>query len=328
MKSSVTEKLKRFYDRFSNDDHVLIIIQADPDAIASAMAARRLLWRKTATASIASINVVKRPDNIAMLRLLGVNMLHTAEIKKSRYNRIIMLDSQPNHNDDFSQFKPDVIIDHHPDTAPKASFVDIRPKYGATATIMTEYLRAAKIKPSVKLATGLFHAIKCDTSNFERQATIEDIRAFQYLFRHSNIHLARKIEQSEISFNFLKYYDIALHKMKKRKGRVFVHLGPVINPDACVVIADFFSRVQSVTWSIVSGLYGGTLILIFRNDGLRKNAGKVAAQSFGGIGSAGGHKSMARAEIPLNAIKDLVDFKDDNKLLRWVINQIEKRAGK
>ena len=327
MKGSSRERLKRFYGRFSGDDHVLIVIQADPDAIASAMAAKRLLWRKIANVSIAGINVVKRPDNIAMLRLLDVNMSYIGEIKKSKYNRIIMVDSQPNHNDGFAQFRPDVIIDHHPDTNPEAPFVDIRPKYGATATMMTEYLKAAKIKPSVKLATALFHAIKCDTSNFERHATIEDIRAFQYLFRHSNIHLARKIEQAEISFDFLKYYHIALQKMRKRKGRIFVHLGPVTNPDACVVIADFFSRIQSVTWSIVSGLYSGTLIVIFRNDGLRKNAGKVAAESFGGIGSAGGHKSMARAEIPLNAIKDRVDFKDDEKLLRWVINRIEKRAG-
>ena len=113
----------------------------------------------------------------------------------------------------------------------------------------------------------------------------------------------------------------------RRKGRIFVHLGPVINPDACVIIADFFSRIHSVTWSIVSGLYDRALIVIFRNDGLRKNAGKVAEQSFGGIGFAGGHKSMARAEIPLNAIKDRVDYKDDKKLVRWVINQIEKRAG-
>jgi len=323
----VKEKIQRFYERFSGNNHVLIVIQADPDAIASAMAVKRLLWRKTASTAIASINVVKRPDNIAMLRILGVGMSHIGDIETAKYNRVVMVDSQPNHNDGFSQFRPDVIIDHHPDTGPKASFVDIRPKYGATATIMTEYLKAAKIKPSVKLATALFHAIKCDTSNFERQATIEDIRAFQYLFRHSNIHLARKIEQSEISFDFLKYYQIALQKMRKRKGRIFVHLGPVINPDACVVVADFFSRIQSVTWSIVSGVYGGSLIVIFRNDGLRKNAGRVAAESFGSIGSAGGHKSMARAEIALNAVKDRVDFKDDKKLLRWVINRVEKRAG-
>ncbi len=328
MKGSATEKLRRFFDQFSCEDHVLVVIQADPDSIASAMAVKRLLWRRTAHVTIAGINVVKRPDNIAMIRLLGVNLVHTDEIDKNDYNRFVIVDSQPNHNEGFSQFRPDVVIDHHPETNAKAPFTDIRPKYGATATIMTEYLRAAKIKPSVKLATGLFHAIKTDTSNFERQTLIEDIRAFQYLFRHTNTHLARKIEQSEISFEFLKYFSHALQKMRKRKGNIFVHLGLVVNPDACVLIADFLSRIQSVKWTVVSGLYNSKLIIIFRNDGLRKNAGKVAARSFGLVGSAGGHKSMARAEIPVKVIKDLVDYRDDKKLLQWIINQIEKRAGK
>jgi nanoRNase/pAp phosphatase (c-di-AMP/oligoRNAs hydrolase) len=87
-------------------------------------------------------------------------------------------------------------------------------------------------------------------------------------------------------------------------------------------------KISSVNWSIVSGLYSKKLIIVFRNDGLRKDAGKVAKLSFGQNGSAGGHKSMARAEIPFEALKDIVDYKDDKKLLRWIINKIEKKAGK
>ena len=43
MPRSKPEKLRRFYDQFSGNDHVLIVINADPDAIGSAMAIRRLL---------------------------------------------------------------------------------------------------------------------------------------------------------------------------------------------------------------------------------------------------------------------------------------------
>ena len=82
----------------------------------------------------------------------------------------------------FSQLHYSVIIDHHPLTQLNADFTDIRPRYGATTSIMTEYLRMAKIKPSMKLATSLFYGIKTDTSNFERQALPEDMKAFQYLF--------------------------------------------------------------------------------------------------------------------------------------------------
>lgn len=325
MTLSAAEKLRRFYDQFSGEDNVLIVINADPDAIASAMAVKRLLWRKVSSVTISNINLIKRPDNIAMIRLLGVELVPTKDIVKDRFTRFVIVDSQPDHNEIFAEFPPDVVIDHHPETDVHANFSDIRPKYGATASIMTEYIRAAKIKPSAKLSTGLFYAIKTDTCNFERQTLIEDVRAFQFLYRYANIHLARKIEQSEIRLDFLKYFKSALENRRMRKGKIFAHLGTVVNPDICVLIADFFMKINSANWSIVSGLYNKKLVIVFRNDGLRKDAGKVAKLSFG---SGGGHKSMARAEIPFTDLKEVVDYKDEKKLLRWIINKIEKKAGK
>jgi nanoRNase/pAp phosphatase (c-di-AMP/oligoRNAs hydrolase) len=328
MTVSNTEKLRRFYDRFSNEDHVLILINADPDAIASAMAVKRLLWRKVAGVIITHINTIKRPDNIKMIQLLGVNLVPIKDVVKECFTRFVLVDSQPNHNEIFSSFPIDVIIDHHPETAVQARFVDIRSKYGATASIMTEYLRAAKIKPSTKLAAGLFYAIKTDTNNFVRQTLIEDIKAFQFLYRHANLNIVNKIERSELRLEFLKYFKIALDGKRIRKGRAFVHLGPVINPDVCVLLADFLIKISSVDWSIITGLYDQNLIIILRNDGLRKDAGKLAQKSFAAVGSAGGHKSSARAEIPLENLKKEVDPDNDKKLLNWIIKRIEKRAEK
>ncbi|NNK85579.1 MAG: phosphoesterase [Desulfobacterales bacterium] len=326
MSPSAPEKLRRFYKQFATNDHVLILINADPDAIACAMAMKRLLWRKVAGITISNINVINRPDNIAMVRLLGVKLVYVDEIDENKFERVIMVDSQPEHNELYARFRSDVILDHHPDTGVKAPFIDIRPNYGAASSIITEYLRAAKIKPSAKLATGLFLGIKTDTDNFERKTQIEDVRAFQYLFRYANIHLARKIEQAELRLDFLKYFKTALENRRIRKGKVFVHLETVVNPDVCVLIADFFMRVNSVQWSIVSGVYENKLIVIFRNDGIRKNAGTVAQKAFDVIGSAGGHKSMARAEIPIIQLKGQTDYKDEKKMLRWIIAQVERKS--
>ena len=328
MTLSNTEKLRRFFDRFSNEDHVLILINADPDAIASAMAVKRLLWRKVAGVTITHINVIKRPDNIKMIQLLGLNLVPIKDIVKDGFTRFVLVDSQPNHNEIFSNFPIDAIIDHHPETNAQAQFVDIRSKYGATASIMTEYLRAAKIKPSTKLAAGLFYAIKTDTNDFVRQTLIEDVRAFQFLYRHADLNIVNKIESSELRLDFLKYFKSAMENKRIRKKRAFVHLGPVINPDVCVLLADFFVKISSVDWSIVSGLYDRNLIVILRSDGLRKDAGKVAQKSFAAMGSAGGHKSSARAEIPLENLKNEVDPGNDKKLLNWIIKRIEKRPQK
>ncbi|MGD2099067.1 MAG: DHH family phosphoesterase [Desulfobacterales bacterium] len=326
MSLSVPEKLRRFYDQFSGSHQVLIVINADPDAIASSMAIRRLLWRKVPNVTISNINTINRPDNLAMIRLLGVNMIPFEDIKVDQFKRRVIVDSQPDHNEIMSKLNVDVIIDHHPDSGCKAPFMDIRPQYGATSTILTEYLRSAKIKPSTKLATGLYHGIKTDTNDFKGQTQIEDVRAFQYLFRFANIHLARKIEQADLRFDLLKYFKTALQTMRRRKGKVYVHLGNVVNPDVCVLVADFFMRVDTVTWSIVSGICEKKLTIIFRNDGIRKNAGKVAKEGFGMLGNAGGHKNMARAEIAIGKLKDHVDVKDDKKMLSWIIGRTARRA--
>ncbi len=328
MKTSTADRLPEFWQQFSPSDQVLVIISADPDAIASALAVSRLLAQRTAGVTIANVNQIDRPDHLAMVRLLKVPLSPYASIDLSRFNRTVMVDSQPDHAQCLAGLKPDVVIDHHPDSGYRGRFTDVRPAYGATATILTEYLRAARITPSQNLATALYHAIKTDTDDFKRQTLVEDLQAFQFLFRRANIQLARRIAQADLRLDYLKYFRNALQYMRLRKGRVFVHLGPVANPDVCVVIADFFMRIHTVTWSVVSGTFEKKLIVIFRNDGSRKNAGRVARQAFGAFGSAGGHRTMARAEVNLTDVRDpAIDIKDHSKVLSWIMARAETRAG-
>jgi nanoRNase/pAp phosphatase (c-di-AMP/oligoRNAs hydrolase) len=329
MKRSSADRLSGFFKQFTNSDRVLVVISADPDAIACALAVRRLLAGRTAGVVISNVNQISRPDNLAMIRLLKIPLVAFSDVRTEQFSKLVIVDSQPKHNEHMAALHPQVIIDHHPDTGYQAPFTDIRPTYGATATIMTEYLRAARIVPAQTLATALYHAIKTDTDDFKRQTLAEDLQAFQYLFRRTNIQLARRITQADLRLDYLKYFKIALQYMRLRKGRVFVHLGTVANPDVCVIIADFFMRIHTVSWSIVSGICDKKLVVIFRNDGARINAGRIAQEGFGSFGSAGGHKTMARAEINLVDSKEPgIDFKDSRRVLNWIITRTEKRAGR
>ncbi len=326
MASVASEKLRRLLGLFSREDRLLIVINADPDAMASAMALKRLVWRQVSATTIAHVNTITRPDNLAMVRLLDLGLVPIKKIEREQFTRFAVVDSQPNHHPGFEGFNFDVVIDHHPAGETQAPFVDIRPEYGATSTIMTQYLRAAQIKPSAKLATGLSYGIKTDTSNFERKAVMEDVNAFQFLFRHVNVHMSRKIEQSEMTLDFLKYYSRALEEMRVRKQRIHVHLGSVTSPDICVSIADFFMKIHDIAWAIVSGTCAGQLLIIVRNDGIRKDAGKELAEAFRGLGQAGGHKAMARAEIPLENLRDQLDLTERKGVSSWIIRRLDRGA--
>ena len=85
MISKTKELLSRFYEQVAGSDQVLILMTADPDAIASAMAVKRLLWRKVAGITISHINVIQRPDNLTMTRLLGVPLVHLDTLEPDRF---------------------------------------------------------------------------------------------------------------------------------------------------------------------------------------------------------------------------------------------------
>jgi len=282
-------RLEQFYQLFSGESRVLVIINADPDAIASAMAVRRLLWRHAGSVTITHFNEITRPDNQAMIRLLDAGMVPLCEINDRNFDRFVMVDGQPDHHECFSRYAFDAVIDHHPPSCDVGRFNDIRPGYGACSSMMTEYLKAAGVKPSEKLATALLFGIKTDTAGFSRQAGLEDVRAFQYLYRFANAPLLTRIENAEMNEEDLDALGRAIATREIRDRRFFAHLGEIDSPDQGVLIADLCMKLSNVNWSIVSGIYQGRLIIIFRNDGLRKGAGNTAREAFAAFGSAGGH---------------------------------------
>ncbi len=297
------ERVRALLSQFKKEDRVLIMIWADPDAMASALAMKRLIRQRVSEVTIAHVNEIRRVNNLAMIQLLKIPLVKIRQVKPAEYTKRVLIDSQPPHNPEFMKWDFDVVIDHHPlTTGWDAPFVDIRPEYGAASSMLTEYLRTLKIKPSVALATALIYGIKTDTNNFEKECTIQDVLCFQYLFKHMNRHLLHKIEASNIRRSELKYFRRAFEEVKIRKKRLLAHIGRVPNPDILVIIADFFNHVHEIGWVFISGEYKDRLVVIIRCDGYRKDAGKLAQKVFGSLGFAGGHREKARAEVPLEKL--------------------------
>lgn len=311
----LSARVKKLLGMFNGDDHVLILIAADPDALGSALAFKRLLWRRVAGVTIASISEISRPDNQAMIRLLQIPMEPIEKIDPRAFSKKVMVDSQPHHSPRFPEPPYDVIIDHHPPIdKQQAEYEDIRPTYGATSSILTEYLQGARINLSQRLATALLYGIKTDTDSFGRPALQEDIKAFQFLYAKASQSTLRKIEFSEMRIEDLQPLQDALKSFVMRGHRLFVHLGQVASADNLVQIADFFLRVATVDACAVSGVVGQKVVVIFRNAAPRLNAGKMAQKAFGRLGAAGGHRAMARAEVPLTAITSQFPGLDHDKL--------------
>ena len=323
---STADKCKRLHETAVSEDTLAILIHADPDSMASALALKRFFWRKVKRVNIVRINKIDRADNLAFVRLLNLNQQHIRNFKSSDVTKWALVDSQPNHHEAFNKFRFDIIIDHHPVSNDlDAAFIDIQEDYGANSTILTEYLKASKIKPSPSLATALFYGIKNDTNSFVRNTVSNDVKAFRYLYEYANLNIIKKIESSEMTKKNLSGFQKAIDRLSFVKRTAVIHMGEVDDAATLVIMADFFMKLAEVTGSIVSGIHDQKLIVIFRKAGFRRDAGKLAQEMFGQIGSAGGHKSMARAEIPLERIKS--NARKVTDLKQYVLNRL-KRAGR
>lgn len=98
----LSSRLTQLLELFNRNDDWLIVINADPDAMASAMALKRIMSHRTGKVTIARINEISRPDNLAMIRYLRIPMLPLTDKLKDLYSHFAMVDSQPHHNPAFA----------------------------------------------------------------------------------------------------------------------------------------------------------------------------------------------------------------------------------
>lgn len=300
------DQAKQHLDLVYKEQRWLILISADPDAMASAKALKRILKHKGAAVDIARINEISRPDNLAMIRYTRIHMLKFTPSMIKKYTHFALVDSQPSHHPEFEGIKFSIIVDHHPlVTEPgTAPLQDIRPEYGATSTMFTEYLYNLGLRPGVQLATALQFGIRTDTMAFQRNTSEVDIRAYLYLGKLADAALLQRIMLREFHLDWLPYFAKGINRLRKVGSGHFVFMDKVESPDILVLIADFLTRVYEVRWVAVGGVHNKLAVLTFRSDGTAQDAGRRASFSFGDLGSAGGHKTMARAEFPTTVVED------------------------
>jgi nanoRNase/pAp phosphatase (c-di-AMP/oligoRNAs hydrolase) len=149
----------------------------------------------------------------------------------------------------------------------------------------------------------LLYAIKSDTLFFNRQANRVDLEAFSFLYPLADATLIRKMEGTEITLERLEYVMRALQAGRMADQVYCSFIGPAPREDLIPYVADFFLQLENVKWTIISGIVNENLVVSVRNLGYSRNAGEFVRKWFADIGSAGGHRAMAKAVVPLAAFR-------------------------
>lgn len=274
----------------------------DPDALAAAYALRHLILMKVGqAATIAFEGAIGRSENRAMVRELEIETVPLGTLDPHEFAVICLVDAQPGTgNTSLPANCPiDLVIDHHPlrEATSASRWVDVRPEYGAAATILYEYLLAHNLTLATKLATILFYAIKSENQGLGREWCPADHAAYRSLLPLCNNRILNRITHPSLPLGYYAKVETALKNSRIYDDILVFNLKRVDHPEIVAEMADFLLRAEGVEVVLGIGEFAGEGILSLRSSDPSINAGELIQKITAGYGSSGGHDRVAGGQL-------------------------------
>ncbi|GAB7009972.1 DHHA1 domain-containing protein [Halorubrum trueperi] len=280
----------------------------DPDAIASALGLARVAESVGVPADPCYGGEIAHQENRAMVNLLDLRLHTFDEIDLDDYDGVALVDhSRAGINDSLPEGYPvDIVVDHHPPRGPVAgSFVDIRPEIGATSTLIEEYLSRIGIEPERELATALLYGIRIDTKDFTRSTSIPDFEAAASLSPLADESTLRRVESPSVSPETLRVIARAIESRDVRGSTVASCVGEITDRDTLAQAAERLLDLDGIAVTFVFGYMDGVIYGSARSRGADLDVGELLRDALDPVGSAGGHATMAGAQVPLGILEEV-----------------------
>lgn len=293
----------------------------DPDALASAWALQTVLRAHLSLVpTIVYGGMIGRAENRALVANLEMHLTQVDKINWHDVDAIALIDTQVGASNHVRPAHLPVVavFDHHPLRRGRrqAIYRDVRPCYGATSTILTEYLVAAEIRPHSQLATALFYGIKTDTRGLARDACDCDAWAYMALLPLMDPKLLAKIEQARVPRSYFKAFNDTLARTVLYDRVALASLGPMERPDMAAEMADILTRLEGTDWVICWGRYQNHVVMAVRTQLVEANAARMVRQVVGEMGGTGGHAHTAGGRIPYDNDPERVEDELRRRFLR------------
>jgi nanoRNase/pAp phosphatase (c-di-AMP/oligoRNAs hydrolase) len=326
-------KLEALLETLAGSRSVLILTHdnPDPDGLSSAACLRYIVSRHLGLKTrIGYGGIVGRAENRAMLQLLKIHTTKLTESTIRRYRSVILIDTQPmtGNNSMPSTVKPIAVIDHHPQRkSTRAPFVDIRPDYGASATILTEYLFASGLDIPANLATALFYGIASETQDLGREAVEADRLAYQALFPKANWKILAMIRRPPREKLHFAYLAKAFKNAVTYKHAIASTLGRVEYSDIIPQVAEMLLNLKRITWCLCTGRYKDQILFSVRTSRVKGKAGKMARRVAGSLGTAGGHDMIAGGQVDCTGKTEAERDQMERKIVEIFFRLMGKQEG-
>jgi nanoRNase/pAp phosphatase (c-di-AMP/oligoRNAs hydrolase) len=249
-----------------------------------------------------------------------------AALDVDAFDAIALVDTQPRTGNNSLPVdrQATVVFDHHPPrrAVRSALYYDVRAGYGATTTILYEYLVASEIEPDRRLASAIFHAIRSETQNLGREAATADAKAFLACFPLVDNEAISRIEHSRLHRSYFAMMNGAIAGTSLYGGVAVTRLGEVSIPDMVAEFADLIVRLEGIGWAFCIGRYQGDLLLSIRTHDRKMNAGRVIRTIVSTRGTAGGHDMIAGGKIPGGGMTAQRAAREEGLLIRRLLREL------
>jgi nanoRNase/pAp phosphatase (c-di-AMP/oligoRNAs hydrolase) len=281
---------------------VLMHDNPDPDCMAAAECMRLLLTaRADLEVTVARGGIIGRPENRAMVQVLGLAHVPVDQVDFKAFDVIAMVDTQPETGNNSLPVghKIDIVVDHHPLRGPavRAPWCDIRDTYGASSSITYDYLRRAGLSVDANLATALLYAIKSETRDLGRESSEHEMAVYQELVPRADMEKLHDIAEPKVPAAHFASLDRALRNAEVRGMLVTANLGDLDYPDLVAEMADLLLPYERAHWVMCMGQHAGNVYLSLRTDQEHAHAGGVIRRLVAGRGAAGGHGMIAGGRL-------------------------------
>lgn len=320
---------------------VLLSGHPDPDAIGSALAHQRICEEAEVPCTIAHVLPVSRPENRALVKLLNIQMIHiedSEELKQYEFVSLVDTNTIEKKIELPESLHVLTVVDHHRDQsqALEADFVDIRPTYGATASIYTEYLESGLGKLTLespkdsRIATALLFGIETDTDDFSL-ATSADFRAAAALKPFADGPLIGRIGHRTMTAETMGAVGRALLDLEVLRDFAFAGVGRISqrDRDAIPTAADFILRREDIDTVVVYGIVNDRIDGSLRTNSASVDPALFLETAFGkdsnGQPYGGGRADKGGFQIPLGL---MADAEDTDSLAKMVKQVVRKRLAR
>ncbi|PSP98971.1 RNA-binding protein [Halobacteriales archaeon QS_4_70_19] len=314
---------RRFRAALAAIDEVAILTHPnpDPDALASALAVRELAASVGTEATIYYPGEIRHEENRALVAELDVEATRLRDANGLVSRDVVLVDhNQPRGFAGAGGLDPYAVVDHHPGDGEGRAFTDVRPEYGACASLLAEYLRTLGWRTEAvedatdddpvmpeSLATALVYGIRSDTAGFTRGCTDAEFDAAAYCSRRADPDTIQRVSTPPMSAETMDVRARAVLDRVRRGSFVCTHAGQVPSPDAVAQAADDLLRMEGVRAVVVAGTCAGTLHLSGRAAEGSVDIGETLATAIEGIpmADAGGHARMGGGQLSVEHMSGL-----------------------